>query len=106
MDLIHFIALNIVKALNEINKSDQRLEINKDYNIPDYYIWILCNLSWRFLFLNLYLSLIHWIISLRNEDYHEDFASRRWAFKLLYKDRDTKKKRTIDHIYLLFATGH
>lgn len=38
MDLIHFIALNIVKALNEINKSNQKLEINKDYNIPDYYI--------------------------------------------------------------------
>lgn len=33
MDLIHFVALNIVQALNEINKSDQRLEINKDYNL-------------------------------------------------------------------------
>lgn len=39
MDLIHFVALNIVKALNEINKSDQRLEVNKDYNIRDRYIW-------------------------------------------------------------------
>lgn len=45
MDLIHFIALNIVKALNKINKSDQRLEINKYYNIPDRYIRTFCNLS-------------------------------------------------------------
>lgn len=51
--------------------------------------------------LYLFIELTSIFRSRENEDYRKDFGSWCWAFKLLYKDQDTKKKRTIDHIFSL-----